>query len=172
MNMTNFSPAYLHTRYLSKTQQALCNENPTYRTRVADLYTLRNELQQIRGLLSVREEGKLLTSAGSNSKKRRRCRDPKELQLQLEAEQDKVLAENVSVVEERAVYQDLERRMMEWDDECVALAESLLCRPKASVASRLRFAMLTGSRFKFTVGDELQFSDGRWWWPLPHGYVC
>ena len=139
MNMTTSSPPYLHTNYLSNAQRALCNENPTYRARISDLHTLHKELQQLRGLLSTGEVGKLPGSTSKRLKKGRGRRGRTALQLQLDTELEKVAAEDGKVLEEeedRAVYQDLERRMLQWDDECAALAESLLCRPKASLATR------------------------------------
>ena len=133
MDMAESSPPSLHTHYLSKAQQAFCSRNPTYRAPIAELHTLRNELQQIRGLLVVQEEGKLRKSTRNSLKKNwRYSRRKRALQLRCEVEQESCAAEDALVTEEeRPAYQELERRLLDWDDECALLAESLLCRPKA-----------------------------------------
>jgi hypothetical protein len=146
--MADNSPSYLHTCYLTKTQQALCNKSPTYRARVADLRKLCNELQEIRRLHSEQEAGKIPGSANSSlKKKRRKSQQWNALQLQQELEADAMAFGESQVPEqERTAHQDLFRELIDWDHECAALADSLLSRPKASKTFLLSlFAMLMKS---------------------------
>jgi hypothetical protein len=147
MAITECSPPYLHTHYLSKTKQAICNVNPTYRARVAVLRNLRNELQKIQRLHSEQEAGKIPGSANSSLKKKRcKCKQWKALELQQEVEAEPtVFGELQVLVEERIAYQDLFRRLIEWDGECAALAESLLSKPKVSMPLLSSLKALTNS---------------------------
>lgn len=144
--MAENSPTHLHTHCLSKAQQALCNKNPTYRARIADLHDINNELQKIQRLHSEQEAGKIPGSTKSSLMKKRRKSQRKTLELQHEvAAEAMVFAEAQMLEEDRTAYQDLFGQLMEWDDECAALAESLLSRPKASMALLSILKALTNS---------------------------
>ena len=124
---------FLHTRYLSRCQQKACNKNPTYRGRLTGLHTIRNELHRLRDLLAVRETGELGLMPRNSLKKTLRlgARDSLALQLQ---QQRATQEEDALVKRIRADYQVQEQRMLEWDDQCAALAESLLAKPKVRLA--------------------------------------
>ena len=116
MNMTEFSPPYLHTRYLSTDQQARCERNPTYAARLASLRNLRQEVEQIRGLLTAQDLGKRLEFSSTEVKqKQRNVVNPREIE------------------KDREAFKELERKFMVWDDECAGLAEALLMRPKVCI---------------------------------------
>ena len=116
--MTEYSPPYLHPRYLTNAQQALCESNPTYATRLADLRTLRDEVEQIRGLLAALEVSKLPEFAGISRKHsvKRSGREGKDSASVME--------------EEKRELSELEEMMLRWDNELAALAEGLISRPK------------------------------------------
>ena len=120
MNMTEYSPPYLHTRYLTTAQQSFCEQNPTYSSRLADLRALRNEVEQIRGLIATQEKSTLPTFAERVKTTKRRSRE---------------IGEPKVLEEERQALNSLERKMLEWDDELAGLAEALLCKPKVSLGT-------------------------------------
>jgi hypothetical protein len=136
MNQAEHAVPVLHTRYLSKRQQKTCNRNPTYRARVAELHNIRNELHKLRDLLAVTETGKLAPSPRNSLKKKMGCCNSRDSKLVLSPQDNsqelKTGLEVVDAVAERVRtdYQVQEKHMLEWDDECAALAESLLAKPK------------------------------------------
>lgn len=134
MDITGSPLPCLHTCHLDENQRRLCNRNLTYEARIADLETLRNELQQIRGLFSDREAGKLPGSAkGSLMKRKRTLNGKKGLESQQTVVQRDVYNEKANDLEgAKVIYRDLERSLLEWDDQCASLAESLISRPKVS----------------------------------------
>lgn len=97
----NYFPS-LHTVHLTKPQQNLCNTNPTYRSRIAELHDLLKELLQIRKFLLEKETGKL---PGPNKKRwslggRKREDPPKEMREvhELDEEEREMLRELEDVV--------------------------------------------------------------------------
>lgn len=118
--MTKHAPPYLHTRYLTSAQQAVCESNPVYSSRLADLRALRDEVEQIRGLLIAQEKGKLPELGSIARKKSKKQNNQKALDLKVVEEDKKALKE-------------LEAMMLKWDDELAGLAEALVFKPKVSV---------------------------------------
>lgn len=112
MDRAEHSPPYLHTRYLSIAQQALCEQNPTYSSNLASLKSLRHEVQHIHSLLHAQEIGKLPEFGGKN--KLKRSRDERETER------------------EKQEVDELERELLPWDNELAMLAECLVGRPKVS----------------------------------------
>lgn len=126
-------PPNLHTTYLSKSQLKTCNKNPTYRTRLSELQALHSELQRILNILTERTTGKLPSPKPSLRKRlslNRGQTTALKLQLQLSDREDDAFVQRV-----RAEYLAQEKRLCEWDDQCAALAESLLSKPRVSLVT-------------------------------------
>ncbi|KAF2480870.1 hypothetical protein BDY17DRAFT_326744 [Neohortaea acidophila] len=138
------TPYTLHTRHLTS-QQTLCARNPTYTQNLTVLHTLREQVEQVRGmLLACRKARDAASVSAPTADGGGRCK--------LVKSRDK--ADAGSVEELEAEVRELEKRLADWDDEVAGLAEGLTGRPK------------------FRVEDEVKFIDGRWWWALPDGKNC
>lgn len=61
MSTDQGEPPYCHTRYLSTAQQAYCEQNPTYSSRLAALRHLRIEVGHAQSMLGI---GQHYTGAG------------------------------------------------------------------------------------------------------------
>jgi hypothetical protein len=131
------SPPDLHTRYLSSTQQDVCEQNPTYASAISKLRALKKEIDDLRDLIELQEAARMKSvdnhtrqKRGPSLTKRRPKTHP--MPMGVAASSLPAIVED-SLVRQRRELAELERKMMAWDDELAGLAECLAARRKVSL---------------------------------------
>ena len=117
VNLTEYSTPYLHIRYLTAHQQSLCEQNPTYCADLASLRALRENVEHIRSLLKAQDVGNKVHELSRDPSRKQRKQNTREIE------------------KDKHQFEELERKMLMWDDELAGLAEGLVSKPKVSTSS-------------------------------------
>lgn len=110
----------LHSYYLTRAQQALCLQNPTYASQLSSLKSLKKEATELQHLIQTQERQVSGQDKSPNrlTKKRKRTSAP-------------VFhpPPTLPMLEEKTALVELEDKVRQWDDELAALAEALVAKP-------------------------------------------
>lgn len=110
----------LHSYYLTRAQQTLCLQNPTYASQLSSLKSLKKEATELQHLIQTQERQVNGQNKPPNrlTKKRKRASAPVFLP-----------PPTLPMLEEKTALVELEDKVRQWDDELAALAEALVAKP-------------------------------------------